>query len=187
MKTLQFTPRLLPLVALLLVVPLTGCGMKEYYEAQTKLLEYQMARLDRQEAEDKKGPPPLVNHSWVDIDNNKHSLIVNQPQGYYQPPRKQAAPQLHIPAPWEPYLAAYDRTLTFGERMLPSWLSYSRSGSSKSGNQSYTFGDDATFMMSHGDYSPLDYQRDISETPLIFAAEATTTDTEETDDEEADE
>ena len=178
---------LLILLALALAASMSGCGMKEFYTAQTKLIEYQIARLDRQEAEDKEGPPPLVNHTWTDIDNNKHTLVVNQPQGYAQPVRRQATPQLHIPAPWEPWLGLYDRTLTFGERLLPTYLSYSRSGSSKSGNQSYTFGDDATFMMSHGDYSPLDYQRDISETPLIFAPEATTTDTEATIDEEDDE
>ncbi len=153
-------------IAIMALVLLTGCASDAYYQsltaqfdAQVKEYELRQARLEKEQA------MPLVDHRWTDIEGNTHSIVVNQPVVQLQDDRQR--PQFKIPAPWEGWFSIFDRTLSFGERMLPSYLSFlalDNDEDSSGDTNIYNSGKDNNFMLTDGNYNSPDMMQDYSVT-----------------------
>ncbi len=152
----------LSLLFVIVLALLSGCASDEYYKSLTAQFNLQMKQLELDEKRlAKQKSVPLVNHSWVDIDGNTHSLIVNQPAGNNQV--KQQKPVFQIPSPWEGTFKFFDRTLSTAERIFPFAYSAKKSGNNKSYNNIYNLGDNNKFQNTAGNNSPTDMLRDNSQ------------------------
>lgn len=124
------------LLALIILLSLTGCATDSYYEAVKAKYE-----------NPPEAPPPIVDHSWTDAAGGTHSLTVHQPVC------GQSRNEVPIAAPWDGAYKFFDRGLGTAERFFP-WLMFlggdggSRASSSVSGDgTSITTGDGASISI----------------------------------------
>lgn len=157
----------LALVIMTLLLLLPSCTSEKYYEAlaaQAKL-EAEQERTKRERQALLKAIP-LYTHSYVDSDGNTHNITLNQQRvGNGGQQKLTGSHNVHIPSPGELAFRYFDRGLSTAERLLPFIFQGWFGGDRNEEKQSYSFGDDATFFMTQGDSSGIDYSLENRENP----------------------